>query len=159
MNNIDSIVIHCSATAEGQDVKAKAIEKLHLKRGFRTIGYHYVIDLDGTIEKGRPEHMEGAHCNTPGFSGSSYNRHSIGICYIGGLDARGKYKDTRTEAQKSAMHRLVQDICQRYPIKEIIGHRDASPDLNHNGKIEQFEWIKGCPCFEVIPEFSSYINH
>lgn len=158
MNNVDSIVIHCSATKEGQNIKAEDIKRMHLQRGFRTIGYHYVIDIDGTIEKGRPESEEGAHCNTKGKSALAYNKHSIGICYVGGLDKAGKAKDTRTEAQKKALHKLIGDVCKRYKIKEIIGHRDTSPDLNHNGKIESFEWIKACPCFDVSPEFKAYIN-
>lgn len=157
MNNIDSIVIHCSATKEGQNIKAADIEKSHLARGFRTIGYHYVIDLDGKIEVGRPLYMEGAHCNTAGKSPSAYNKHSVGICYIGGLDKYGNYKDTRTPQQKEAMHKLVSELCGKYSIKEIIGHRDASPDKNKNGIIERFEWIKACPCFDVIPEFSKYL--
>lgn len=158
MNNVDSIVIHCSATREGQRITAKDIEKMHLQRGFKTIGYHYVIGLDGTVERGRPECMEGAHCNTAGFSGVAYNKHSIGICYVGGLDTNMKPKDTRTQAQKDALHKLVADICRRYKIKEIIGHRDTSPDKNGNKKIESFEWIKSCPCFDVIPEFTPYIK-
>lgn len=158
MNNIDSIVIHCSATREGQNVTAKDIEKMHLQRGFKTIGYHWVVKLDGSVERGRPESMEGAHCNTSGFSKTAYNKHSVGICYIGGIDKEGKPKDTRTPAQKDALHKLVAEICRRYKIKEIIGHRDTSPDKNNNDKIESWEWIKSCPCFDVVPEFSRYIS-
>lgn len=158
MNNIDAIVIHCSATKEGSEITAKQITQMHIQRGFRTIGYHYFIKLDGTIEIGRPESMEGAHCNTKGFSSLSYNKHSIGICYAGGLDKNGKFKDTRTEAQKKSMHELVKRLCNKYPIKEVIGHRDTSPDINKNGVIEPFEWVKGCPCFDVIPEFSKYVK-
>ena len=75
--DIDAIVIHCSATKEGKDIKAADIEKEHKKRGFKRIGYNYVIDLDGTVEVGRPLTMDGAHCNTAGLSGRSYNKHSI----------------------------------------------------------------------------------
>lgn len=99
MNNIDSIIIHCSATRAGQAFKAKDIDRMHRDRNFSMIGYHYVIDLDGTIEEGRPLSMEGAHCNTKGTSGISYNKHSVGICYVGGLDANGNPADTRTPAQ------------------------------------------------------------
>lgn len=90
MNNIDSIIIHCSATKAGQDFKAKDIDRMHRARGFSQIGYHFVVDLDGTIEEGRSLQIEGAHCNTKGSSGLSYNKHSIGICYIGGLDMTGQ---------------------------------------------------------------------
>ena len=153
-NDIDAIVIHCSATPEGKDVRAKDIEREHLKRGFKCIGYHFVIDLDGTIEEGRPLTMNGAHCEKPGFSGRPYNQHSIGICYVGGVAKDGKTpKDTRTDAQKLALHTLVANLTMQYPITEVIGHRDASPDLNGDGKISRWEWLKSCPCFEVKAEF------
>lgn len=152
-SDIDAIVIHCSATREGQDVRASDIKKWHLERGFADIGYNYVIDLDGTVELGRPTSMDGAHCNTSGVSGKSYNKHSIGICYIGGLDKDGNAKDTRTDAQKLALWNLVNELTMEYPITEVIGHRDASPDLNGDGKISKNEWIKTCPCFDVMEEF------
>ena len=81
------------------------------------------------VEEGRPLTIDGAHCNTKGFSDSSYNRHSIGICYIGGLDASGKAADTRTLAQRTALRELVSKLCKEYPIIEVLGHRDTSPDL------------------------------
>lgn len=151
--NIDAIVIHCSATREGMDVRASDIDKMHKDRGFAMIGYNFVVDLDGTVEVGRPLTRDGAHCNTSGLSGKAYNKHSIGICYIGGLDRDGNPKDTRTVAQKVALDDLVHELIQEYPIKEVIGHRDASPDKNGNGKIERNEWIKQCPCFDAKAEF------
>lgn len=153
MKKIDAIVIHCSATRAGQDVRASDINKWHLERGFAMIGYNYVIDLDGTIEAGRPLDRDGAHCNTAGTSGLAYNKHSIGICYVGGLDSAGRPADTRTPAQKEAMRRLVGQLMEKYPIVEVIGHRDASPDINGDGRITANEWIKACPCFEVRAEF------
>lgn len=152
-NEIDAIVVHCSATREGQDVRASDIKKWHLERGFNDIGYHYVIDLDGTIEVGRKLHKNGAHCNTAGLSGRIYNSHSIGICYVGGLDKHGKAKDTRTPAQKVAMQSLIHNLVMEYPIVEVIGHRDASTDKNGDGVISQNEWVKACPCFDVKAEF------
>lgn len=154
VSDVDAIVIHCSATREGMDFKAADFDRWHKERGFGQIGYHWVIDLDGTIEKGRPENMVGAHSNTPGVSGKSYNYHSIGICYVGGLDKNGNPKDTRTLAQKKSMIKLVNDLMKRFPnIKEVLGHRDTSPDKNGDGKISRNEWIKQCPCFEVKAEF------
>lgn len=152
-SDIDAIVIHASATREGQDVRAADIDKWHKERGFAMIGYNYVIDLDGKVEVGRPLSMDGAHCNTKGVSGVSYNKHSIGICYVGGLDKDGNAKDTRTPAQKIALQNLVYNLIITYPIKEVIGHRDASPDLNGDGQITKNEWIKECPCFDVRSEF------
>lgn len=151
--DIDSIVVHCSATREGQDIKASDINKWHLERGFKMIGYHFVVDLDGTIEVGRPLTMNGAHCDTAGLSGKVYNSHSIGICYIGGLDKKGNAKDTRTRKQKRALHNLIYSLVMKYPVKEILGHRDASPDKNGDGQITQNEWIKQCPCFDVRSEY------
>lgn len=48
MKTIDSIIIHCSATKAGQDIRAKDIDLMHKQRGFSQIGYNFVIDLDGT---------------------------------------------------------------------------------------------------------------
>ena len=154
MKTIDAIVIHCSATRAGQDVRAADIDKWHKERGFARIGYNYVIDLDGTVEVGRPLTMDGAHCNTSGLSGLSYNKHSIGICYVGGLDVFGNPADTRTPEQKQALTELVYKLMDEHPgIVEVIGHRDASPDKNGDGVISRNEWIKQCPCFDVKSEF------
>ena len=78
--DIDAIVIHCSATKEGKDYTVKDIEKWHKERGFKEIGYHFVIYRDGSVHAGRELPKDGAHANTPGVSGKSYNLHSIGIC-------------------------------------------------------------------------------
>ena len=159
MNKIDSIIIHCSATRVGLDLRAKDIDCMHRQRGFTRIGYNFVIDLDGTVENGRPLSIDGAHCNTKGFSGVSYNKHSIGICYIGGLDVNGHPADTRTEAQKNALRDLVAKLCKEYKIIELLGHRDTSPDLNKNGEVEPAEYIKACPCFDVRSEFSNFLRN
>lgn len=159
MNKIDSIIIHCSATRAGQDLRAKDIDRMHRQRGFSCIGYNFVVDLDGTVENGRPLTMEGAHCNSKGFSGVSYNKHSIGICYIGGLDASGRPVDTRTDEQKVALRNLVAKLCKEYDIIELLGHRDTSPDLDGSGEVEPREFIKACPCFEVRDEFCNFLRN
>lgn len=174
--DIDSIVIHCSATQEGKEYTLEDIDLMHRKKGYSCVGYNYVIELDGTIRKGRPLTMDGAHCKDAGLSGKSYNKHSIGICYIGGLESKrnayGKLvvkkdsngnpipKDTRTDAQKRSLVNLVYDLMREYPsIKEVIGHRDASPDKNKDGKITRDEWLKSCPNFDVRAEFPmSYVT-
>lgn len=153
MKRIDAIVIHCTASRAGQDLRAADIDKMHQERGFAMIGYNYVVDLDGTVEVGRPLTRDGAHCNTAGLSGKSYNKHSIGIVYVGGLDENGNPADTRTPAQKQALADLVYRLINEYPIVEVIGHRDASPDKNGDGMITRNEWIKQCPCFDVRAEF------
>ena len=159
MNKIDSIIIHCSATRAGQDLTAKDIDRMHRVRGFNQIGYNYVIRIDGTIEIGRSLTVDGAHCNTKGFSESSYNKHSVGICYIGGLDANGKPADTRTIAQKAALRELVAKLCKEYEIIEVLGHRDTSPDLDGSGEVEPKEYIKACPCFDVRSEVPNFLRN
>lgn len=143
----------------GKDLRAADIDRMHRARGFNRIGYHFVISLDGTVERGRPLSMDGAHCNTKGFSGVSYNRHSVGVCYVGGLDAQGNPADTRTEAQKAALRELVADICKKYDIVEVLGHRDTSPDLDGSGEAEPAEYIKACPCFDVRSEFGNFLRN
>lgn len=78
-----------------------------------------------------------------------YNSISRHIVYAGGLDKFLNPKDTRTSAQKKAMAAYVLDFHRRFPDVKIIGHRDLSPDLNGNGIIEPYEWMKACPSFEV----------
>lgn len=151
MKNIDAIIIHCSATKAGQDIKAKDIDQMHRARGFNQIGYNYVVDLDGTVETGRPLTVAGAHC-------IGYNDHSVGICYVGGLDANGKPADTRTPEQKVSLAELINRLCKEYNIIELLGHRDTSPDLNDDGIIEPFEFIKACPCFDVREEYKAYMK-
>lgn len=132
---IDRIVVHCSATKEGQDFSAKDIDRWHRDRGFNKIGYHFVVKLNGEIEIGRGINEVGAHA-------AGYNSKSIGVCYVGGLDGRGKPADTRTEEQKDSMMWLMKKLIElpsRKPI--ILGHRDL-PNVN-----------KACPCFDAKEEY------
>ena len=146
MRKIKEIIIHCSATKENKDYTVADIDRWHRARGFRKIGYHFVIYRNGDIHVGRSLSEIGAHCK-------GHNAHSIGICYEGGLDAKGCPKDTRTPEQRSAMHLLVAQLLKRFKNNVCIcGHRDLSPDLNGDGVIEPEEWIKECPCFEVRKE-------
>lgn len=146
--NIRRVFIHCTATREGQDIDAATIKRWHITpaskggRGWKDIGYHFVIRLDGTIEIGRPESVPGAHVE-------GFNTGSIGVVYVGGLDAQGRAKDTRTDAQKAAMEWLSRELGAAYPAARFMGHRDASPDRNGDGKITSNEWLKECPCFDV----------
>ena len=142
MRNIDSIIVHCSATKAGQDFTATDIDRWHRERGFNGIGYHYVICLDGKLEKGRDVALAGAHCK-------GWNEQSIGICYIGGLDENGRPADTRTNAQKRVLYQIIMDLQREYNILQVLGHRDTSPDLNGDGVIEPYEYVKACPCFDV----------
>jgi N-acetylmuramoyl-L-alanine amidase len=146
--NIKRIAIHCTATREGQDISVATIRQWHLKQGWSDIGYHFVIGLDGKVERGRPEHTPGSHVR-------GFNAGSIGVVYVGGLDAQGKAKDTRTPAQKRAMADLVRSLLKAYPGADVLGHRDHSPDKDGDGVIERHEWLKECPCFDVRAWWSS----
>lgn len=140
---IDRIVIHCSATREGQAHTAADIDRWHKAQGWSKIGYHYVIRLDGTVEPGRPESEIGSHAK-------GFNANSIGIVYIGGVAANGQTpKDTRTDAQRKAMADLLKRLMTKYPGAKVMGHRDLSPDKNKDGKITPNEWMKACPSFDV----------
>lgn len=121
MRKITLIIVHCSANREGSKLRMADIDRYHRSLGWKGCGYHYVIPTDGTIEAGREEERIGAHCR-------NHNRHSIGVCYIGGLAADGVTpKDTRTRAQKLALKRLPEDLHQRYPKALILGHCDLEP--------------------------------
>ena len=132
MRTIKEIIIHCSDTPEWRDDRAANIRRWHKARGFDDIGYHYIIDLDGTIEPGREIEKAGAHAQ-------GHNTNSIGICYIGGADSNMKPKDTRTDAQKSSLLLLLKYLRSKYPAARIIGHRDVS--------------AKPCPCFDAKTEY------
>ena len=134
MRTITLIVVHCSAVRPDQQSSAAQIDTWHRRQGWKLgIGYHYVVRRDGQIETGRPEYMVGAHCQ-------NHNSHSIGVCYEGGLDIRGQPADTRTEAQKEALRRLLTTLKERYPRAIIVGHRNLNP-------------LKACPCFDAVKEY------
>ena len=136
MRRITLLVIHCSAVRPDQTSSADDIEKWHRKRGWKNgIGYHYVIRRNGEIEPGRPEWMTGAHC-------VNHNAHSIGICYEGGLDIRGQPADTRTEAQRRSLRKLLEQLHKAYPQALIVGHHDLNPQ-------------KDSPCIDnVVTEYA-----
>lgn len=141
----DMLVWHCTATREGEEVTKETITKWHLDRGFSDIGYHIIVHLDGSIELGRPIDQAGAHAK-------GYNYRSIGACYVGGFDKHLQAKDTRTPEQKIAMRAITTLLCEIYPIKHVIGHRDLSVDLNEDGAITPDEWMKACPSFSVAQD-------
>ena len=136
MRTITLIIIHCSATPEGRSLTFEACRMDHIRhRGFRDIGYHFYITRDGEIHCGRSLECIGAHCK-------GHNRHSIGICYEGGLDAAGHPADTRTPAQRGSLLALLRELKQRFPRALIVGHYDLNPQ-------------KACPCFAAAREYAS----
>ena len=135
MRKINEIIVHCAATPEGKNFKAADIDRWHRERKMKCIGYHYVVDLDGTVEPGRPESEIGAHC-------LGHNQNSIGVCYVGGLAVDGKTpKDTRTAAQKEALLALLKKLRAKYPNASIHGHRDFA--------------AKACPSFDATTEYKN----
>lgn len=132
MRKIDRIVVHCAATTPDMDVGVKEIREWHLKRGFADVGYHYVIRRDGSIEKGRPDNIAGAHVE-------GYNRFSLGVCLVGGCRREGGKLVTEnnfTPYQMDVLAELLKQLQGKYGQVEICGHRD----LNKG---------KDCPSFSV----------
>lgn len=147
MRKIDTIVIHCSATPVTQDYTPERLTRDHLARGFNSAGYHFYIRQSGQRVAFRPIEVAGAQVE-------GHNQDTIGICYEGGIDAHGKTADTRNPLQKAALISLLKELVKMFPGVNICGHRDFSPDSDHDGKIEPNEWIKVCPCFDAIPEYA-----
>lgn len=126
------LIIHCSAVMPSQTSSIEQITEWHVAKGWNGPGYHYNIRRNGDIEIGRPEEVVGAHC-------LHYNRNSIGICYEGGLDDKGKPADTRTPEQKKAMLNLLIELKKKYPNAVIASHNEFSN--------------KACPCFDAAKEY------
>lgn len=133
MRTINKIIVHCSATPAGRHVTVADIDLWHRQRGFDGIGYHYVVYLDGTVREGRPLERVGAHCR-------GYNATSIGVCYIGGVNADLHPLDTRTPRQKTALRELLTRLKTLYPAAKIHSHSDFAR--------------KACPSFNATAEYS-----
>lgn len=134
--NINFLVVHCSATSSDRDIGAKEIDNQHRKRGFSEIGYHIDIrrkpgSLGGLIEYGTRDFWEwGAHVK-------GYNDQSLGICMIGGVDKFNKPENNFTKDQFHALLKTLIFLTAIFPKAMIRGHRDF-PGVR-----------KACPCFEV----------
>ena len=136
MRQIKKIIVHCSATREGENYTVDTIRSWHVDgRGWSDIGYHFYIDLYGEIHKGRDIAKIGAHCK-------GQNRNSIGICYCGGVEADGKTpKDTRLDCQKEALTAVLRTLKAMYPEAQIHSHRDYAN--------------KACPSFDATEEYKN----
>jgi N-acetylmuramoyl-L-alanine amidase len=137
MNRIDFIAVHCSATPATLDWDVEDVRRSHRQRGWRDVGYHYIIKRDGTLQKGRPDNIPGAH-------EPRINRNSIAICMIGGSPPigspehrKGLGENNFTEAQWKTLAQIVRELHAKHPAAEIIGHRDV-PGVR-----------KACPSFDV----------
>lgn len=138
--NIKEIIVHYTATPQGENFTVEQIRQMHLANGWSDIGYHWYIDLNGNIFKGRDENLVGAH--TVG-----HNTISIGICYCGGCPPRSNKNwqnigiDTRTPAQKAALINLIWELKRRYPYATVHGHNEFAN--------------KPCPGFNAREEYEN----
>jgi hypothetical protein len=133
---ITELIWHCTATPAGREVSVDEIRSWHLERGFRDIGYHRIVHLDGSVSEGRPDSHVGAHVQ-------GRNRQTLGYVYVGGLDADGRPADTRTPEQRAAMRRLTAEAVERYGLTLVSGHRDYAS--------------KECPCFDARAEYADLL--
>lgn len=145
MRQIKYIAVHCTAGHQSQTIGDLQAE-FHRKR-WKNPGYHYVVKPDGGIVQMLQEVKV-----SNGVKG--YNSACLNVAYIGGINAQGKGTDNRTAAQKKSLASLLRILKKKYPEAVIQGHRDFSPDLNGNGRIEKSEWIKLCPCFDAKEEYA-----
>ena len=131
---IREIIVHCTATPQGREVSVADIDRWHRQRGFRCIGYHYVVTLDGESLQGRPEEEVGAHCK-------GHNRASVGVVYVGGMRAdNSRPMDTRTAAQRKALRSIIAILRRRYPGATVHSHYEFA--------------AKACPCFDAAREYA-----
>lgn len=138
MRQLNEIIIHCTATRpdwwKGKSTKDKVAEvrRWHVEeRGWRDIGYHYLIDRDGTVAKGRPLEQTGAHTK-------GKNTGTVGIALFGGFGgaADDQLLDNFTEDQEKALMKLIYDLQRNYPdLRTVSGHSQYA--------------AKACPCFSV----------
>ena len=134
---VTEIIVHCSATRPDwmkdatSTAKVDEIRRWHVQdRGWRDIGYHWIIDRDGTVKPGRPENQIGAHV-------AGHNTGTLGVCLIGGHGSseRDQFSEHFTPAQNKALRTLIDLIETRATIKRVSGHNQYA--------------AKACPGFNV----------
>jgi N-acetylmuramoyl-L-alanine amidase len=123
------LVVHCAATKPTMDIGLREIRQWHRERGWLDIGYHFVIRRDGSVEKGRPQDVIGAHVE-------GHNYESLGVCLAGGINALGKPENNFTPEQFESLRSLLAKLKADYPSAQVVGHRDLDPK-------------KACPSFNV----------
>lgn len=146
MREIKYIAVHC--TASSQHTTIKELQQEFRRKGWKNPGYHYVVAADGAITQ-----LLDNEKVSNGVKG--FNSVSVNVAYIGGIDTTGKPIDNRTDEQKASLCSLLKLLHKTYPTAVIQGHRDFSPDLNHDGRITSNEYIKACPCFDAKKEYAN----
>lgn len=127
--DIKYIVLHCTATSH--DAKVESIKNYWKnKLGWKSVGYHYLIDKNGVIHQLADESEI-----TNGVRG--YNSVSLHISYIGGKD-----RDDRTKEQQEAQRVLVKMLHNKYPKAIIQGHRDFDGVSKSCPRFNVKEWLK-----------------
>ena len=133
------VVVHCSATRPDQDYTAAQLVGDHVRRGFRTGGYHFYVRRDGTVSQFRRLLEKGAHCK-----GSNHN--SIGVCYEGGLDEQGRAADTLTAVQQERIGSIIDALVRLLPALRLVrGHRDMPGACTD------------CPCLDAASRFGAHM--
>lgn len=134
---VHEIVVHCSDTrpewmaSEGLAAQVAEIRRWHMQdRGWKDIGYHWIVGRDGKILPGRAENVVGA-----GVEG--HNSGVIHAVLIGGHQSseHDRFAQHFTSAQSVSMRQLMQGISMRTQITRIAGHNDYA--------------AKACPGFNV----------
>ena len=139
MRQIKRIFVHCTAGSQKTTIPQLLVE--FKRKGWKSPGYHYVSQPDGTISQLLPEDQV-----SNGVQG--YNSTAINISYIGGIDNKGRAIDNRTQAQKDSLLDLLIYLKQQYPNAHIMGHRDIWGKNPRN-------WKKQCPCFDAEVEYAN----
>lgn len=138
--------MHCTASYQ-ETTTEQTLRNEFTRKGWKNPGYHYVVKPDGGIIFMQPEEKE-----ANGVAG--YNKNSIHVAWIGGVDKlHPQGIDNRTGMQKLTLFDLLVKLKQKYKDAIVLGHRDISPDLNHNGVVDPWERIKACPCFDAMKEY------
>lgn len=138
MRPLTEIIIHCTATQPNwwsdktSQEKTEEVRRWHVKdRGWADIGYHFLLDRDGTQTTGRPLEKTGAHVK-------GHNTGTIGISLFGGhgSSAGDTFADHFTEDQEASLNALIDKLMAEYPsITKVSGHN---------------QWAaKSCPGFSV----------
>lgn len=129
------LVVHCAATKPTMDIGVREIRQWHVQQGWLDVGYHYIIRRDGTIEEGRPHDVLGSHV-------AGHNSTTLGICLVGGIDAKGQPEANFNPVQYGALEGLLTGMVTgsthegAYTDLPVVGHRDLNPG-------------KACPAFDV----------
>ena len=150
MRHIKYIVIHCTAGRQ-KSALAPILDFWRFVRNWKGYGYHIIIMPNGTAAQ-----LLDISEISNGVKG--HNHHTVNISYVGGVDENNIPIDNRTPSQKQGLIDTINSVLDQISqhqaeIPTILGHRDFSPDQNGNGKIESWERIKECPCFDAIPEY------